>query len=141
MFVNGGDGDVSKILKYANTIANESFVIADRSYTSILSDYLDTEWYYYSGDEIEGTRCFCQERVGHYFYYTNIADWGNGADLGECETKSGEWAGMIEGTNSATIFSFLGGWRCRHSLMPASVEIVPQEDIDNAINKGYYKEK
>jgi hypothetical protein len=139
LFVDGGEGEVSKILKYASTIANESFVIADRSYTSIIADYLDSEWFYYSGDEIQGTRCFCKERVGHYFHYLEIESWGNGANLGDCDLGGGEWAGMIEGTNSATIFSYLGGWRCRHSLMPASEFGIPEEDMQRAINLGFVK--
>ncbi len=139
LFVEGDKTTDSKILKYATTIANESFVVADRSYTSIIADYLESEWFYYSGDEIQGTRCFCRERVGHYFHYLEIESWGNGDNLGDCDTGGGEWAGMIEGTNSATIFSYLGGWRCRHSLMPASEFGIPDEDMQRARNLGYIK--
>lgn len=137
LFVKGNEDVDSKILKYANTIANESFVVADASYTSILSDYLDAEWFYYSGDEIETTRCFCRERVGHYFHYKEIESWGNGDNLGDCDIGGGEWAGMIAGTNSATIFSFRGGWKCRHNFMPASEFGIPDEDMERARKLGF----
>ena len=49
IFVKGNSEVDSKILKYAKTITNDAFAISDRSYTSIISDYLDSEWFYYSG--------------------------------------------------------------------------------------------
>ena len=56
LFVNGGEGEVSKIAKYARQVTQDSFSIADRSYTSIVSDYLDSEWFYFSGTVVDGTR-------------------------------------------------------------------------------------
>lgn len=135
-FVEGSEGDNSKILRYAKQITNDSFAIADRSYTSIVSDALDAEWFYYSGSEVEKTRCFCKERVGHFFHYKEVESWGEKNNLGDCDTGNG-WAGMIDGTNSSTIYSYLGGWNCLHSLMPVSIEIVPDEDLQHARNLNF----
>lgn len=139
-FVNGNAEDVSKIAKYARQITNDAFSIADRSYTSILSDFLDAEWYYYSGTEVEGTRCFCKERVGNFYYYKEIESWGDGKNLGSCEiNNTGKWAGEIDGTNSATIYSYLGGYNCLHSISPVSIDIVPESDIKRTKDLGYIK--
>lgn len=137
VFVEGGNGSEGKILKYAKQITNDSFAIADRSYTSIVSDYLGNDWYYYAGSEVDNTRCFCKERVGNYYHYKEIESWGNGDLIGDCETGSGKWAGMIPGTNSSTIYSYLGGYQCMHSLMPVSESIVPDSDIERARNLGF----
>lgn len=138
-FVKGTNEKDSKILRYVKQISNDSFAISDRSYTSIVSDYLDAEWFYYAGGEIKTTRCFCAERVGNYFHYLEIESWGNGENLGDCNIGNGQWAGEIQGTNSKTIYSYLGGYNCMHSLMPVSEAIVPESDIERAKSLGYIK--
>jgi hypothetical protein len=137
-FVEGSNKD-GKILKYVKQITNDSFAIADRSYTSIVSDYLDNEWFYYAGSEVNNTRCFCAERVGNFYHYKEIESWGNGENIGECNIGGGKWAGQIPGTNSSTIYSYLGGYQCMHSLMPVSEAIVPESDIERARSLGYIK--
>lgn len=138
-FAEGNDQVDSKILRYVKQISNDSFAISDRSYTSIVSDFLDNEWFYYAGGEIKTTRCFCEERVGKYFHYKEIESWGNGDNLGDCNIGGGKWAGQIAGTNSTTIYSYLGGYNCMHSLMPVSDVIVPDSDIERAKKLGYIK--
>lgn len=138
-FVAGGDGKESKILKYAKQITNDAFSIADRSQTSILSDYLGSEWFYFSGTEVENTRCFCKERVGNIYHYKEIESWANGENLGDCNIGNGKWAGEIEGTNASTIYSYLGGYNCLHSLMPVSIDFVSDSDIARAKKLGYIK--
>lgn len=136
-FVNGDAENVSRIAKYARQITNDAFSIADRSYTSILSEALDNDWFYYSGTEVQATRCFCANRVGNYYHYKQIEDWGNGKNLGDCDLGGGEWAGEIVGTNSATIYSYLGGYNCLHSLIPVTIDIVPDSDIERTKKLGY----
>lgn len=136
-FVEGGNGAEGKILKYAKQITNDTFAIADRSYTSIVSDYLSNDWFYYAGSEVENTRCFCAERVGNYYHYKEIESWANGENLGDCNIGGGKWAGQIPGTNSSTIYSYLGGYQCMHSLIPVSEAIVPDSDIERAKNLGF----
>ena len=45
---------------------------------------------------------------------------------------------MNEDTNSATIFSYLGGYNCQHILQPIATDYVPKEDIERARSLGYY---
>lgn len=136
-FIEGDAKNNSKFSSYVKQITNDSFAISDRSYTSIISDTLDAEWFYYAGGEVEATRCFCADRVGRYYHYKEIESWGNGENLGSCNIGGGAWAGEIDGTNSKTIYSYLGGWNCQHSLMPVSISIVPESDIERARNLGY----
>lgn len=136
-FVEGGDGLEGKILKYSKQITNDAFAIADRSYTSILSDALDNEWFYYSGTEVDKTRCFCKERVGNYYHYLEIESWGRGENLGDCNVGDGMWAGEIPSTNETTIYSYLGGYNCNHSLIPVSEAVVPESDMERARSLGF----
>lgn len=136
-FVEGDPEVDSKILRYAKQITNDSFAIADRSYTSIVSDSLGNDWFYYAGSEVNHTRCFCKERVGNYFHYKEIEAFGNGENLGICNIGNGAWSGEIPGTNSATIYSFLGGYNCLHSLIPVSEVVVPESDMERARGLGY----
>lgn len=138
-FIEGNKDVDSKILRYVKQISNDSFAIADRSYTSILSDFLDAEWFYYSGSEQDTTRCFCKERYDKFFHYKEIESWGNGENLGECNIGGGKWAGEIEGTNSKTIFSYAGGYNCSHSISPVSEFIVPDSAKERARDLGYIK--
>lgn len=136
-FIEGDAKNNSKLSSYVKQVTNDAFAISDRSYTSIVSDYLEAEWFYYAGGEVQATRCFCEERVGKYFHYKQIEAWGNGEDLGKCNIGGGRWAGQIEGTNSKTIYSYLGGWNCQHSILPVSISIVPELDIERARNLGF----
>jgi hypothetical protein len=136
-FAEGNDKVDSKVLSYVKQISNDSFAVADRSYTSIISDFLESEWFYYAGGEKATTRCFCEARVGKNFYYKEIESWGDGENLGECNTGGGRWGGMIEGTNSATIYSYLGGYNCMHSLIPISEALISDEDKERAKKFGY----
>lgn len=137
LFIEGDGETASQILKYTKQITNDSFAIADRSYTSILSDELDNDWFYFSGSEIETTRCFCKQRVGNYYHYLEIESWGRGENLGECDNGEGRWGGEIIGTNENTIYSYLGGYNCLHSLIPVSELVVPESDLQRAIELGY----
>lgn len=136
-FVEGGEGQDGKLLRYAKQITNDSFSISDRSYTSIVSDYLDNEWFYFSGSIVKLTRCFCKERVGHFYHYKEIEAWANGENLGNCDLGDGNWAGEIQGTNAATIYSYLGGYNCLHFLVPVSEAVVDDSDIERARSFGY----
>ncbi len=46
---------------------------------------------------------------------------------------------MARGTNEDTIFTYVGGYNCQHSLAPVSVFIVPIEQVKASIARGYFK--
>lgn len=124
--VTGDDEVDGKLLQYSKQIAHDTFAIADRNYTSAVSEELGAEWFFYSGSEIETTRPFCVKRHNQYFYYKEIENWPEDA---------GDWAGRIPGTNSKTIYSYAGGYNCRHSIIPVSIRRVPKKVVLDAINK------
>lgn len=136
-FIEGTDETVGQIDKYIKQITNDSFAIADRSYTSIVADELGNDWFYFSGTVVAKTRCFCEQRVGNYYHYKEIESWARGENLGNCDIGGGEWAGEIIGTNESTIYSYLGGYNCLHSLIPVSEAIVSDSDIERAKSLGY----
>lgn len=136
----GNDKVDGNLLRYVKTTAYDAFSTADRTYyQAVASDY-SPEWYKFVGKEIEDTRCFCQERYGHWYHVDNIRAWGRGEDLGDC--RSGDlWQGANKNTNESTIFNFVGGYNCKHRLMVASLSSVSEPDLKEAIRKGYYKPK
>lgn len=137
-FALGGDEVDGKLLQYSKQVAHDQFSFSDRGYTNAVAEDLEAEWYYYAGDEIPTTRCFCEQRHGQYFHYKEVEAWGRGEDLGEC--RSGDlWQGAHIGTNEQTIFIYLGGYNCMHALQPVSIFDVPKEVIQRAISKGFYE--
>lgn len=143
-------GDNAVFSKYAGQIVHDAFAISDRQYVQLTARNHGIEFYRYDGGHIEGTRPFCDERYGQIFHEKEIAAWGDhvNTDAGKFQfpkliytTKAGVkiyWAGMDYDTNSATIFSYLGGYECRHVLVPIATDYVPEVDVTRARRLGYY---
>lgn len=135
-FVEGEDvAEKGKILQYAKQVAHDSFANSDRAYGNAIADELEIEWYLYAGDEIDSTRCFCQERHGKYYHYKEIEAWGRGEDVGECGFP---WQGMNRATDESTIFTYAGGYNCLHTIAGVSIFAVPKEDVRRNIDNGNY---
>lgn len=123
-----GDGETdSKIAQYAKQVAHDTFAVSDRAYTKIVSDELGAEWFKWSGNVIPTSRSICVENHNKFFHRMEIE-----------EMADKDWSGKMEGTNTETIFTTAGGYNCRHSVLPVSINSVPQEVIDRAEKKGYY---
>jgi hypothetical protein len=137
-FILGNDQVDGRLLRYARTYASDIFATTDRAYTQVVADDLGLDWFLYTGGEMDTTRCFCDKRNGRYFHREEIRSWGRKENLGECNTGEG-WAGMARGTNEDTIFTYVGGYNCQHSLAPVSVFIVPIEQVRSSIDRGYFK--
>lgn len=135
-----GDEDIDgNLLRYSKQISWDAFALSDRAYTNATADEVEIEWYLYSGGIVEDSRCFCVERDRQYFHYKEIEAFGNGEDLGECNTGDGEWQGQMKGTNSATIFIVAGGYNCRHTWSPVSISVVPKDVILRNLYNGNYR--
>lgn len=133
--VLGNDQMDGKLLSYVKTVAYDGFAVSDRTYTNVVSQELGLVFFRWSGGKIADTRCFCAERHGKYYHKKEIEDWGRGENVGACGPK---WQGRNSGTNAATIFSFAGGYNCKHSILPVSTRSVPKEQVQRAIDLGYY---
>lgn len=128
-FIQGTPELDGKLLKYVKQVSYDGFAIADRQYTKAVGEQLGIEWYRYSGGTISDTREFCKDRHGKYFHKKEIEKWG--------DIK--QWQGRRDGTNDSTIFAYAGGYNCKHSILPVSIEVVPKSDIDRNIKNGNYK--
>lgn len=138
--------------KYAKTYVKDAFAVADRQYSELVAKRSGIEFYRYVGPEVEGTRDFCRERVGMVFHRGEIEDWGRFKNTDRTlfdypkkiyTTKAGVdiyWAGMNYNTNSANIFSYVGGYECNHFLSPIATLLVDKKDKERAKRLGYYKE-
>lgn len=136
--VEGSEETDGRLLRYSKQISWDAFALADRAYTNAVAEDMDMEWFRYSGGIVKDSRCFCIERDMNYFHYKEIEVWGRMEDLGKCNIGEG-WQGMMVGTNEATIFIVAGGYKCRHSIMPVSIIIVPREVIMRNINNGNFE--
>lgn len=140
-YFEGENGGVIK--QYSSQVAHDVFAISDREYMSVVSDEIGAEWFKYSGSKIATSRAFCSERHEKFFHYLEIEGWVDckrvdGQQTPQRTVNGCTWAGMIEGTSKQTIYSYAGGWNCRHSIVPVSIFIVPQEVLQRNIKSGNF---
>jgi hypothetical protein len=103
-----------------------------------VNDELGLEWFEYLGGEIPTTRPFCEHREGGIYHRGEIEAWGAGKNsAGINDIRNGTWAGRIDGTDSKSIFTFVGGWNCRHYLVPVPDRKVPESVKARARAEGF----
>jgi len=108
IMVGGGTDKRGKLFNMAVFTADTMFAVIDRSFTYALGNALGIKKFRYTGGLINDSRPFCVARDGRVFDEGEIRSWG----------RLGDWKGKIPGTDEATIFIYLGGYRCRHWLVP-----------------------
>lgn len=117
-----------QLLRYSKQITNDALFNYSRGYQQAVTSDLGLEWYLYAGGITGegkysgGSRDFCLSRIGNYYHHDEIEKWA-----------SQDWAGKRRGTTSSSIFTFAGGYFCKHSIVPVHESIVPN-DIKNRIN-------
>jgi hypothetical protein len=92
-------------------LAGDSMMFFNRSYIDTISADLNISYFLYSGTTIKTTRKFCASKVGRVYKKNEVENWANGT-----------WQGKITGTDKKSIFTFAGGYRCRHTIWPATKE-------------------
>ena len=137
--IEGTETTDGRLLANVRNVAGTAQAIADRSYSAAVNEQIGVEYFQYLGGEIPTTRPFCQHREGKIFHRKEIEAWGNGENsAGINDIRNGTWAGRIDGTDSKTIFTFLGGWGpCRHFLVPVIINRVPADVKARAKAEGY----
>lgn len=108
IMVGGGTDKKGRLFNMAVLTADTMFAVIDRSFTYALGKALGIKAFRYAGGLINDSRPFCVARDGKVFDEGTIRSWG----------RLGDWKGKIPGTDEATIFIYLGGYRCRHWLVP-----------------------
>lgn len=136
-----GSPDVDgRLLANVKTVAITAQAIADRSYAAGVAEAIGAVWYKYVGGIIHTSREFCENRNRKFFHIKEIQAWGEGKNAGGIsDIKDGTWDGKKAGTDSRTIVGNLGGWGCRHSIIPVSFIIVPKDVVQRNIDNGNYK--
>lgn len=141
----GNDEIEGRLLSHVKRIAYDSFAIANRQYTQTIATNLKFEWYLYTGGVVSDSRCFCVERHGKYYHINEIRAWGRGENIGACGqynkslSRTG-WQGMNLDTTEITIMVLVGGYQCKHDLLPVAKRSVPKTVIERSIKEGFYKE-
>lgn len=136
--IEGTDTTDGRLLANVRTTAGTAQAIADRSYAAAVNEELGIEYFQYLGGEIATTRPFCEHREGEIFHRKEIEAWGDGKNsAGINDIRNGTWDGRIDGTDSRSIFTFVGGWNCRHYLVPVIKQKVPATVQARAKAEGY----
>lgn len=131
-FIKGGEAD-GRLLNYTKTYVSDTLFAYARTWQQAVTVDLDLEFYLYSGGLTAagrgsgGSRDFCIERTGNYYHQKEIESW---APL--------DWKGKNPNTTKSSIFTLLGGYNCRHSVIPVSDKMVPEDVIKRASEEGYY---
>jgi hypothetical protein len=136
--VTGTEANDGRLLANIKTTATTAQAVADRSYSAAVNDELGIEWFEYLGGEIPTTRPFCENREGGIYHRKEIEAWGAGKNsAGINDIRDGSWAGRIDGTDSKSIFTLVGGWNCRHYLVPVPERKVPETVKARARAEGF----
>jgi hypothetical protein len=96
--------------KYVKQVTTDSVMTFSREYNQTIAADLNLQYGFYANTIISDTRPFCKARAGRYFKKSTAESWAN----------LGDWQGRKPGTTKSTIFSFLGGFNCRHDWFPVT---------------------
>lgn len=134
----GTDNTEGNLLRHIKTTALTAQAVADRSYSSAANETIGAVYFEYLGGEIPTTRDFCAAREGGIFHKEEIEQWGRGVNsAGIDDIEDGTWAGRIDGTDAKSIFTFVGGYNCRHYLVPIESSEVPASVKARAKAEGF----
>ena len=133
----------SALAKYAKTYATTAMTQLAGENNRLFTEDLGAEWFQYVGSVIETSRQFCELLTEkEYIHKSEIKGILNGrieidGKVHECEmnAKTGLPKGLIEGTTEDNFQVNVGGWNCRHQLIPIAAEMVPA-NIRAKFDKG-----
>lgn len=90
-----------------STIIDTGLSVVGRERIKDVAQDLGLENFTYIGGVIGTSRDFCIQRDGGTYTREEVESWADE-----------DWEGKIDGTDSETIFSYCGGYNCRHELIP-----------------------
>ena len=109
-FIEGTDAEKAYLNRYIKQTTSDAIMTFSREYDNTIAADLNLQFYFYAGTLIKDSRQFCRARAGRYFKKSEVENWAN----------LGNWDGRKSGTTKTTIFSYVAGWGCRHSLYPVT---------------------
>ena len=128
-YLRGDTEHQGALARYANTYTITALNQYAGQNNKILTDDLGLEWFEYTGSEIETTREFCEKLCAkRWVHRSEIPEILKGhIDGHKCKIypKTKLPYGLIEGTNAENFQVNVGGWNCRHQLIPVAKEMVP----------------
>ena len=128
-YLRGNTEHQGALARYANTYTITALNQYAGQNNKILTDDLGLEWFEYTGSEIETTREFCEKLCAkRWVHRSEIPEILKGhIDGHKCKIypKTKLPYGLIEGTNAENFQVNVGGWNCRHQLIPVAKEMVP----------------
>jgi len=107
-FIEGTDAEKAYLNRYIKQTTSDAIMTFSREYDNTIAADLNLQFYFYAGTLIADSRQFCISRAGRYFKKSEVENWAN----------LGNWDGRKAGTTKTTIFSYCGGFSCRHQLHP-----------------------
>lgn len=116
-FILGEKGLDPALTRYSKQIATDALHIYSGEYNMAVAEDLELEWVKFTGSTIATTRPFCRARSQKYYHVSEVRSW-----------PAIDWAGKMRGTNSSNIFTYVGGYNCRHMLIFVDSSMVPKED-------------
>lgn len=131
--VQGTPQKEGNLLSHVKQVAFDGFAFADRQYMKVTSEDMGFEWFQYFGGRIKDSRSFCVERAGGVFHKKEIEYWGVTPSLWDKPPGSRfHGGGRVLETNKTTIWTFAGGYNCRHQIAPVAESSVPQAALERA---------
>ena len=135
----GDDETLGGLLRYSKQITTDAMGQFNANYNQTIATDLGLEWYYYSGASRDTSRPFCKKYAQRYFHKKEVEDFGRGKDLDGSNLCTGNFCnGRVKGTNASSIFTYRGGYNCRHIFKPTIEAGVPKYVIERNIKKGYF---
>jgi hypothetical protein len=111
-YILGSEKIEPRLKSYSGQVASDAVRQFQRNYFNAVSEDLGLEHYFYRGTAKRDSREFCIKRVEHYYTKEEVQSWANS-----------KWQGKAKGTDAVTIFTYVGGYNCTHTLLPVSKSI------------------
>lgn len=140
VYITGGKEGVGALQRYVSQVANDSLTQFNATYNLTVTQDLGIEFYKYTGTKISDTRPFCVTFMNQYFHKNEVELLGQGINpySGKVLTQD-QLKGRIKGTNKSSIFTYRGGWNCRHYFSPISPRFVPKEVLRRNVRNGNWQ--
>ena len=127
----GNEDRVSSLSRYVGTYTVTALSLFNGQYLTAINKDLGWKWWRYSGSNIETTREFCEHATKKKWFHesefeTVLSGEIDGVQV-DLNPRNGLPRGMFDGTDVANFTVNVGGWRCRHRLIPAPDAAVPDD--------------